>query len=139
MGAPRPTAASAGPGEVGGGVRGASCRLSSAAPAREIVKVSGFLGVRLSAVRPGVPAQGPRDRLGGAPGVRSPLSSEPPPSAEPELIPSPAAPARRVVTFRAAVPGALSPRPERVTPLIPGFGPAGSPTGTPRQPLCGAG
>lgn len=45
---------------------------------REIVKVSGFLGVRPSAVRPGVPAQGPRDRLGGAPCVRSPLSSEPP-------------------------------------------------------------
>lgn len=68
--------------------------------------MSGFLGARLSAVRPGVPAPG-RGALAAL--LRAA-------SAEPELIPSPAAPARRVVTFRAAVPGTLSRRP-RGSPL----------------------
>lgn len=116
----------AGSGEVGGafGSPLAGCLLPR--PHREIVKVSGFLGVHLSA---GSGQESPpRARgtgLGGASGLHPQLVSEPLRQRHSSSLRRPPPP-RRVVTLRATIPGTPSERPGRVTPLIPGFSPTGA-------------
>lgn len=116
-------------GEVGGGVPAPPRRLSPAAPAPADRK-----GERLPRrapqrrVRPGVPAQGSRDgaRWDFASNPAALHFSEPPPPRHSPSCGRPP-PLQRLVTLRATVPGTLSPRPGRVTPLIPGFSPTGAP------------
>ena len=95
---------------------------------REIIKVSGFLGVRLSA---GTGRESPpRARgtgLGGASCLHPQLfgfSQPPRPRHSPSCCRPP--PPRRVVTLRAAVPCTF-PKPQEGHPLIPSFGPTGAP------------
>lgn len=96
-------------------------------PYPEIIKVSGFLGLRL---RAGSGQESPPRalgmRLGGASCLHPQLFSELPRPRHSSSRRRPPPP-RRMVTLRAAVLRTLSPRPRRVTPLILGFCSFGAP------------